>query len=92
MKEYYVTKRYVDTDEDEGFYVEKIRTGNKDITRKIDAENLFEDDDDLVEYLSEVFDQDPDEIQIIEEELKVEYSGNPDKNKLDPDDAGMIQG
>lgn len=90
MKEYYVTKRYVDADEDEGFFVEKIKTGNKDITKKIDTENLFEDDDDLIEYLSEVFDQDPDDIEVIEEELKVEFSGKPDK--LDPDGAGMIQG
>jgi hypothetical protein len=90
MKEYYVTKRYVDADEDEGFRVEKIKTGNKDITKKIDTDNLFEDDEDLVEYLSEVFDLDPDEIEVIEEELKVEFSGNP--NKLDPDGAGTIQG
>lgn len=90
MKEYYVTKRYADTDESEGFFIEKIRTGSKDITNKIDAENLFEDDDDLAEYLSEVFDQDFDDIQIIEEEIKVEFSGN--KGKLDPDDTGMIQG
>lgn len=89
MKQYFVTKRYADADEDEGFYVDKIRVGNKDITKKIDAENLFEDDDDLAEYLSEVFDEDFDEIEIVEEELRVEFSGKPDK--LDPDGAGRIQ-
>ncbi len=90
MKEYYVTKNYVDANEDEGFFVEKIRTDNKDITRKIDIDSIFEDDDDLVEYLAEVFDQDPDDIEVIEEEHKIEFSG--DTNKLDPDDKGMIQG
>ena len=89
MKEYFVTKKYLDADEDEGFYVEKIRTGNKDVTRKIDIDNIFEDDDDLVDYIAEVFDQDPDEIEIIEEELKVEFSG--DSDKIDPGGAGRIQ-
>jgi peptide subunit release factor 1 (eRF1) len=89
MKEYHVVKKYADADEDEGFYVEKVTAGNKDITKKIDKETLFEDDDDLVEYLAEVFDQDPDDIEVIEDELKVEFQGNSDK--LDPDGAGMIQ-
>ncbi|HEX3006679.1 MAG TPA: hypothetical protein VHO90_03585 [Bacteroidales bacterium] len=89
MKEYHVVKKYADADEDEGFYVEKITAGNKDITKKIDKETLFEDDDDLVEYLAEAFDQDPDDIEVIEDELKVEFQGNSDK--LDPDGAGMIQ-
>lgn len=91
MKEYFVTKKYVDADEDEGFFVEKIKgPDRKDITKKFDTESLFEDDDDLVEYIAEVFNEDMDDIEIVEEELKVEFSGNPDK--LDPDGAGMIQG
>jgi hypothetical protein len=89
MKQYHVTKRYADANEDEGFFVDKIRLGNKDITKKIDAENLFEDNDDLAEYLSEVFDEDFDDIEIVEEEFKVEFSGKP--NKLDPDGTGRIQ-
>lgn len=91
MKEYLVTKRYVDADEEEGFFVEKIAgPDKKDITKKIDTDTLFEDDDALVEYLAEVFDEDIDDIEVVEQELKVEFSGNPDK--LDPDGAGMIQG
>lgn len=90
MKEYYVTKRYVDVDEDEGFFVEKIlNEQKKDITSKIDTSVQFEDDDDLVDFLAEVFNQDIDDIQVIEEETKVEFSGNP--GNLDPDGAGMIQ-
>lgn len=91
MKEYHVTKKYIDADEDEGFYVQKIKgPDNKDITKVIDKELLFEDDDALVEYLAEVFDQDPDDIEVIEDELTVEFTGSPDK--LDPDGAGMIKG
>jgi hypothetical protein len=91
MKEYHVTKQYVDADEDQGFHVVKIKSPeNKDITSKIDRETLFDDDDDLVDYLAEVFDQDPDDIEVIEDELTVEYSGN--EEKLDPDGAGMIKG
>jgi hypothetical protein len=91
MKEYYVTKRHVDVDEDEGFFVEKILNDQrKDITSKIDASVQFEDDDDLVDFIAEVFNEDIDDILVIEEETRVEFSGDP--GKLDADGAGMIQG
>lgn len=83
MKEYHVIKKYVDVDEDEGFYVEKIKGPNKkDITSKIDKDLKFDDDDDLVEYLAEIFNQDPDDMEIIEDETLVEYSSNRD---IDPE-------
>ena len=87
MIEYRVTKKYLDDDEEEGFFVEKLRgPDNKDVTKRIDTDTLFEDDDDLVDYLAEVFNEDADDIQVIEEAPKMEFSGNPDK--LDPDGAG----
>lgn len=93
MIEYRVTKRYIDVDEDEGFYVEKlVGPDNKDITKMMDTDINFEDDDELVEFLSEVFDQDPEEIDLIEEDLIVEYSGADQNEKLDPDNAGIIKG
>lgn len=91
MREYFVTKKYVDVDEDEGFFVEKLLDEKrKDITSKIDTSVQFEDDDDLVDFLAEMFDQDIDDIEVVEESSTVEFSGDPDK--LDPDGAGMIQG
>lgn len=85
MKEYHVIKKYVDIDEEEGFYIENIKDPNKkDITSKIDTEVRFEDDDELIEYLAQVFNEDPDEIDINEIETTVEYTGSTD---LDPENT-----
>lgn len=50
------------------FSIEKLKDADgEDLTSKIDTELIFEDDDDLIDYLSEVFDYDPDEVDIKEE-------------------------
>ncbi|NJK87732.1 MAG: hypothetical protein HC906_18895 [Bacteroidales bacterium] len=49
------------------FSIERLRDADgKDLTSKIDTDLIFEDDDDLIDYLSEVFDYDPDEVDIKE--------------------------
>jgi hypothetical protein len=50
------------------FSIERLKDQDgKDLTSKIDTDLIFEDDDDLIDYLSEVFDYDPDEVDIKEE-------------------------
>lgn len=51
------------------FSIERLKDEDgKDLTSKIDTDLIFEDDDDLIDYLSEVFDYDPDEVDIKEVE------------------------
>lgn len=61
-------------DEFKGFYVVKLRDkNNKDLTHLLDSKMEFEDDDELAAYLGRVLNEDPDDIQIIEDESTIEY-------------------
>lgn len=86
MKEFIITKRYsypLDQDNDamddsnelDRFYVKKIKSNSQDLTSQIDTNMEFEDDLDLIEYLSKVFKEDPDEIDIVEDENSLSFSG-----------------
>jgi hypothetical protein len=59
-------------DELETFYVVKIKDGKKDITSQIDTSAVFEGDEELAEYLGKVFNENPEDIEIIEEESSIE--------------------
>jgi hypothetical protein len=62
------------TDDFESFCVVRLRDrDNKDLTSKIDTNFEFEDDEELTEYLAQVFNEDPDEIEIIEDESTIEF-------------------
>jgi hypothetical protein len=62
------------TDEFERFYVVKLRDkNNKDLTHLVDTNMEFDDDDELAEYLGKILNEDPDEIEIVEDESTIEY-------------------
>ena len=86
MKEFIVTKKYsatqdIDPDEIDDvneldrFNVKRVKSNSKDLTSQIDTDLEFEDDYELAVYLAKVFKEDPDNIEIVEDESTIQYSG-----------------